>query len=168
MGTEDMLERDFFQPIGKKLLMDIENTGKEPLWVVSGKKENFVVSPVIKPGFTSTAKITIKQNSQGKFKFGLFSRTDLGQDNSNVQVNLFDARQAVNGKKIYIGRSEMGKFEASLLLTDEADLQPLRDAGTEQYRDAERICKKDWLGWIIPNAVTMFTSVLSALTGAPA
>ena len=25
--TEDMLERDFFQPIGKKLFMDMENTG---------------------------------------------------------------------------------------------------------------------------------------------
>ena len=96
---------------------------------MSGKKENFVVSPVIQPG--STAMITIKQNSKGKFKFGLFSMTDLGQDNDNIHVNLFDARQAVNGKKIYIGRSvkeknllgklssffsqsdlEKGKFEA--------------------------------------------------------
>ena len=159
------------------------------MWLVSGKRENFVVSPVIQPG--SSAMITIKQNSEGKFKFGLFSRTDLGQDNNNVQVNLFDARQAVNGKKIYIWRAEkeknlLGKlsstfsqsdpekekFEASLVLTDEADPQPLRDAGTEHYRDAERITKKDWLGWIVPNAVTagatMFTSILSALTGAPA
>ena len=139
---------------------------------MSGKKENFVVSPVIQPG--STAMITIKQNSKGKFKFGLFSRTDLGQDDNNIHVNLFDARQAVNGKKIYIGRSEKenGKFEASLVLTDEADPQPLRDAGTEQYRDAERITKKDWLGWIVPNAVTasstVFTSILTAVTGAPA
>ena len=138
--------------------------------MVSGKKENFAVSPVIQPG--SSAKITIKQNSQGKFKFGLFSRTDLGQDDNNIHVNLFDARQAVNGKKINIGRSEKekGKFEASLVLTDEADPQPLRDAGTEHYRDGERITKKDWLGWIVPNAITasatMFTSILTAVTGA--
>ena len=140
--------------------------------MVSGKKENFVVSPVIQPG--TKAMITVKQNSKGKFKFGLFSRTDLGQDDNNVHVNLFDAGQASNGKKINIWRSEIGngKFEASLVLTDEADPQPLRDAGTEHYRDAERITKKDWLGWIVPNAVnagaTMFTSILSALTGAPA
>ena len=119
---------------------------------MSGKKENFVVSPAIPPGSTST--ITVKQNSKGKFTFGLFSRTDLGQDDNNIHVNLFDAGQAVNGKKINIGRSEKekGKFEASLVLTDEADPQPLRDAGTEHYRDAERITKKDWLGWIVPNA----------------
>ena len=133
--------------------------------MVSGKKENFVVSPVIQPG--SKAKITIKQNSKGKFEFGLFSRTDLGQDNNNVHVNLFDARQVVNGKKINFWRSE--KFEASMILTDEADPQPLRDAGTEHYRDGERITKKDWRGWIVPNAVTasakMFTSILTAVTG---
>ena len=138
--------------------------------MVSGKKEKFVVSPVIQPG--SKSMITIKENSQGKFKFGLFSRPDLGQDNNNIQVNLFDARQALNGKKIYVGRSEMGKFEASLVLTDEADPQPLRDVGTEHYRDAERITKKDWLGWIVPKAVTasstVFTSILTAVTGTPA
>ena len=151
---------------------------------MSGKKENFVVSPVIQPG--SNAKITIKQNSQKKFEFGLFSRTDLGQDDNNVHVNLFDARQALNGKKIYIWRNgkekdlfgklsstfsqsepEKGKFEAYLVLTDEADPLPLRDTGTEHYRDAERISKKDWLGWIVPNAVTaistVFTSILTAV-----
>ena len=154
--------------------------------MVSGKKENFAISPVIQPG--STATITIKQNSEGKFKFGFFSRRDLGQDNSNVNVNLFDARQAVNGKKINIWRSEKkkgwlakilpssmqsdpekGKFEASMILTDEADPQPLRDAGTEQYRDAERICRKDWLGWIVPNAINagtkVFQSILTAVAG---
>ena len=135
--------------------------------MVSGKKENFVVSPVIQPG--STAMITIKQNSEGKFLFGLFSSTDLAQDNSNIHVHLFDARQAVNGKKINIGRSEKGKFEASMILTDEAEPQPLRDAGTKHYRDVERITKKDWLGWIVPNAVTasatMFQSILTAVTG---
>ena len=140
--------------------------------MVSGKKENFVVSPVIQPG--STAMITIKQNSEGKFLFGLFSSTDLGQDNSNIHVHLFDARQAVNGKRINIWRSEKekGKFEASLLLTDEAEPQPLRDAGTKHYRDGERITKKDWLGWIVPKAIsasaTMFTSILSAATALPA
>ena len=135
--------------------------------MVSGKKESFVVSPVIQPG--STAMITIKQNSEGKFLFGLFSETDLGQDSKNIHVHLFDARQAVNGKKINIWRSEKGKFEASLLLTDEAEPQPLRDAGTKHYRDGERITKKDWLGWIVPNAVTasatMFQSILTAVTG---
>ena len=138
--------------------------------MVSGKKESFVVSPVIQPG--SKAKITIKQNSEGKFQFGLFSRTDLGQDNNNVQVNLYDARQAVNGKKINIWRCDEGKgnFGASIVLTDEAAPQSLESSGSEHYRDAERITKKDWLGWIVPNAIsasaTMFQSILTAVTGA--
>ena len=139
---------------------------------MSGKKESFVVSPVIQPG--STAMITIQQNSEGKFKFGLFSMTDLAQDKDNVHVNLFDARQAVNGKKIYIWRDDSvkEKFEASMILTDEVDPQPLREAGTEHYRDGERITKKDWLGWIVPNTIsavaTVFKSILGAVTGAPA
>ena len=137
--------------------------------MVSGKKESFVVSPVIQPG--SKAKITIKQNSERKFQFGLFSRTDLGQDNNNVQVNLYDARQAVNGKKINIWRCEEGKgnFGASIVLTDEAAPQSLESSGSEHYRDAERITKKDWLGWIVPNAIKAaskgFQSILGAVTG---
>ena len=128
------------------------------------------MSPVIQPGFK--AKITIKQNSEGKFQFGLFSRTDLGQDNNNVQVNLYDARQAVNGKKINIWRCDEGKgnFGASIVLTDEAAPQSLESSGSEHYRDAERITKKDWLGWIVPNTIsasaTMFQSILTAVTGA--
>ena len=113
--------------------------------MVSGKKESFVVSPVIQP--RSTAMITIQQNSEGKFKFGLFSMTDLAQDKDNVHVNLFDARQAVNVKKIYIWRDDSvkEKFEASMILTDEADPQPLRDAGTEHYRDGRESTRRT--GW---------------------
>ena len=144
-------------------------SGKEPLWIVSGKKESFVVSPAINPG--TSDRITIKQNSERRFKFGPFSLSDLGQSKDQVQVNMFDAQQAVNVKKINIWRSDPGKFEASMLLTDEADPQPLESSGTQQFRDRERICRKDWLGWIVPKAVSggakVFSSILTAATGAP-
>ena len=92
-------------------------SGKEPLWIVSGKKENFVVSPTINPG--TSDRITIKQNSERRFKFGPFSLSDLGQGKDQVQVNMLDAQQAVNVRKINIWRSDPGKFEASMILTDE-------------------------------------------------
>ena len=133
---------------------------------MSGKKESFVVSPTINPGTSIT--ITIKQNSERRFKFGPFSLSDLGQSKDQVQVNMFDAQQAVNVKKINIWRSDPGKFEASMVLTDEADPQPLESSGNQQFRDGERICRKDWLGWIVPNAVTasstVFRSLLTAVT----
>ena len=139
------------------------------MWVVSGKTHNFVVSPAINPG--TSDRITIKQNSEGRFKFGPFSLTDLGQGKDRVQVNMMDAQQAANVKKINIWRSDPGKFEASMVLTDEADPQPLESSGTQQFRDRERICRKDWLGWIVPKAVSggakVFSSILTAATGAP-
>ena len=143
-------------------------TGNEPLWVVSGKKDNFDVSPAINPGVCD--KITFKQNKEGKFMFGPFSRTDISQEGDHVQVNLFDAQQALNGKKIQIFRSDpAGKFEASLVLTDEANPQPLESSGTQQFREAERISKKDWLGWILPNTIKggarVFSSILTASVG---
>ena len=144
-------------------------SGKEPLWIVSGKKESFVVSPTINPG--TSERITIKQNGK-MFLFGPFSLSDLGQGKDQVQVNMFDAQQAVNVKKINIWRSDPGKFEASMVLTDEADPQPLKSSGNQQFRDGERISRKDWLGWIVPNAIsggaTMFSSILTAATGVPA
>merc|ERR1711941_136349 len=110
----------------------------------------------INPG--TSDRITIKQNSEGRFKFGPFSLSDLGQGKDQVQVNMFDAQQAVNVKKINIWRSDpaMGKFEASMVLTNEnkADPQPLESFGNQQFRDGERICKKDWLGWIVPNTIS--------------
>merc|ERR1719234_1004650 len=98
----------------------IENTGYEPLCIVSGKKDNFDVSPVINPG--SSDNITIKQNSDKKFMFGPFSARDLKNEKDQVPVNLFDAQKAVNVTKIKIWRTA-GKFEASMFLTDGADPQ---------------------------------------------
>merc|ERR1719411_58700 len=56
----EKLEGDFYEPIGKSLTMSVENTGNVPLCVVSGKK--------------TEATINIKQNSSGKFEFGIFSK----------------------------------------------------------------------------------------------
>ena len=75
--------------------------GSETMCIVSGKKEDFVVSPAINPG--TCENITIMQNNKGKFKFGAFSREDLGQDNDHIHVNMFDAQQAANAVKICIG-----------------------------------------------------------------
>lgn len=167
--TEDKLERDFYQPVGKKLQMKIENTGSETLWIVSGSKENFVVSPPIQPGTSET--VTIKQDKEGRFTFGPFCLRDLSQGEDHVQVNLFDAQQAVNVVKINICRSG-SKFEASMLLTDETQPQPLESSGTQHFREVERITKKDKLSWIVPNTIKagpkLFSSILSAATGAPA
>ena len=98
--------------------------------IVSGKKESFVVSPAINPG--TSDRITIKQNGK-MFLFGPFSLSDLGQGKDQVQVNMFDAQQAVNVKKINIWRSDPGKFEASMVLTDEVDPQPLKSSGNQQF-----------------------------------
>ena len=85
-------------------------------------------------------------------------------------MNLFDAQQAVNAVKIKIKINSASKFEASMVLTDETQPQPLESSGTQHFREAERITKKDWLGWIVPNAIKagpkIFSSILSASTGA--
>merc|ERR1712110_880862 len=109
--------------------------------IVSGKRESFDVSPVINPGKFRQA-VTIRQNADKKFIFGPFSETDFNKDKSQVQVHLFDAQQALNVKKINIWRSA-GKFKASMLLTDEYDPQPMESMGTKQYRERDRINKKD-------------------------
>ena len=145
-------------------------TGKESLWVVSGTKDNFDVSPEINPG--NFENITIKQNKEGKFMFGLFSLTDLNQSKDNVQVSLFDAQQALNGKRIKIWRADpAGKFEASLVLADEATVVSLERSGTQQFREAERVTRKDWLKWIIKGAARgsakVFSSILEAAVGVP-
>ena len=141
--------------------------GNETLWIVSGHKDNFDVSPAINPG--TCQSITIKQNKEGRFKFGPFSLNDLGKGKDHVQVNLFDAQQAVNAVKINVWKSDSAsKFEASMVLADEALPQPLKSSGTQHFREVERITKKDWLGWILPNAIqaggTAFSSILSAAT----
>ena len=145
-------------------------TGKEKLWVVSGKKDNFDVSPAINPG--NFENITIKQNKERKFMFGLFSLTDLNQTEDHVQVNLFDAQQAMNGKRIKIWSADSsGKYEASLVLADGTTIVSLESTGTQQFREAERITKKDWLGWIIKGgargSATVFSSILTASVGLP-
>ena len=137
---------------------------------MSGKKDDFDVSPDIKPG--TSDNITIRQDKEGRFKFGPFSFSDLNQGKDHVHVNLFDAQQAVNAEKIIIMRSDTAsKFEASMLLTDETQPQPLESLGTQHFREAERITMKDWLGWIVPNTIKagpkIFSSILSAATGAP-
>ena len=136
---------------------------------MSGKKDNFDVSPVINPG--SSDNITIKQNSDKKFMFGPFSARDLNQEKDQVNVNLFDAQKAVNVTKIKIWRTA-GKFEASMFLTDEADPQPMESSGSKHFREKERISKKDWFGWILPQAIPaasgVFRAILNAATGAPA
>ena len=130
--------------------------------IVSGKKENFDVSPVINPGKSNI--ITIKQNSDKKFIFGPFSETDLKQDKNQVHINLFDAQQALNVKKINVWKSEpASKIEVSMLLTEEANPQPMMSLGTKHFREADRINKKDWLSWIVPNTITGGTTVLASI-----
>ena len=127
------------------------------------------MSPVINPG--SSNNITIKQNSDKKFMFGPFSARDLKNEKDQVHVNLFDAQKAVNVTKIKIWRTA-GKFEASMFLTDGADPQPLESTETKHFREKERISKKDWLGWILPQAIPaasgVFRAILNAATGVPA
>ena len=137
------------------------------MWIVSGRKDNFDVSPEINPG--NFENITIKQNKEGRFKFGPFSLNDLSQGKDNVQVNLFDAQQAVNAVKINVWKSDSAsKFEASMLLTDETQPQPLESSGTQHFREAERITMKDWLGWIVPNTIKAGPKLLSSVLSASA
>ena len=138
---------------------------------MSGKKDDFDVSPDIKPG--TSDNITIRQDKEGRFKFGPFSFSDLNQGKDHVHVNLFDAQQAVNAEKIIIMRSDTAsKFEASMVLTDEIQPQPLESSGTQHFREVERITMKDWLGWGVPNSIKagpkIFSSILSAATWTPA
>ena len=135
------------------------------MWIVSGRKDNFDVSPAIRPG--TSENISIQKNEEGRFKFGPFSLDDIIDGKNQVQVALFDAQQAVNVVKIIIMRSDSAsKFEASMLLTDETQPQPLESSGTQHYREVERITMKDWLGWVVPNTIKagpkLFSSILSA------
>ena len=135
------------------------------MWIVSGRKDNFDVSPEIQPG--TSENITIRQNKEGRFKFGIFCLRDLSHGKNQVHVTLFDAQQAVNVVKIIIMRSDSAsKFEASMLLTDETQPQPLESSGTKHFRESERISKKNWLGWILPNAIKAGSTVFDASLGA--
>ena len=141
------------------------------MWIVSGRKDNFDVSPAIQPG--TCQSITIRQNKEGRFMFGPFSLDDLSHGKNHVHVNLFDAQQASNAVKIIIWRSDsVSKFEASMVLTDETQPQPLESSGTQHFREAERIIMKDWLGWIVPNTIKagpkIFSSILSAFAATEA
>ena len=77
----------------------------------------------------------------------------------------------MNGKRIKIWRADPAeKFEASLVLADEATVVSLEISGTQQFREAERITKKDWLGWTVKGArgsATVFSSILTAFVGVP-
>ena len=137
------------------------------MWIVSGRKDNFDVSPAIQPG--TCQSITIRQNKEGRFKFGPFSLDDLSHGKNHVHVNLFDAQQAVNAVKIIIWMSDSAsKFEASMVLTDETQPQPLESSGTQHFREVERITMKDWLGWIVPNTIKAGPKLLSSVLSASA
>ena len=132
---------------------------------MSGRKENFDVSPDINPGVTY--KVTIKKNNDGKFAFGPFTT----QGTDHIKVNLFDAQEAINVEKISIRKSNSESFEASMLLRGETEPQPMESLGTEHFREADRISRKDLLNAIAPNAITagssMISSIISASTGTP-
>ena len=139
--------------------------GFVPLAVISGKKTNFDVSPVISPG--TEAMVSIKQNSRGLFEFGPFSpKAILG--GKEVEANMFDAQQAINGKKIKIWQTYHGQVESSLVLTSEPGQVMLSSTRTKHYRDRERITVKDWLGWTVPSAITAVGTIASLLSGLPA
>ena len=113
---------------------------------MSGKRTDFDVSPVIKEG--TETMVTIKQNSSGKFEFGIFSKDSLLKaDASEVQAPMFDARQMLNGKKLEIWQTETGQVGAAIILTDRPDPQTLNNTRNKHYKDADLINKKFWLKW---------------------
>ena len=138
--------------------------GFVPLAVISGKKTNFDVSPVISPG--TEAMVSIKQNSRGLFEFGPFSPKAI-LDGNEVQANMFDAQQALNGKKIKIWQTHHGQFESCMILAGGPGEVMLVSTRTKHYRDRERITVKDWLGWTVPNAISAVGSLASLLSGLP-
>ena len=134
--------------------------------MVSGKKTDFDVSPVIKEGTETT--INIKQNSSGKFEFGIFSKDSLLKDDkSQVQAHMFDARQILNGKKLEIWQTETGQVGAAIILTDRPEPQTLNNTRNKHYRDADLINRKTWLDWILPNTIKAAVGpAVGAVTGA--
>ena len=132
--------------------------------MVSGPRTSFDVSPVIHGG--TEAEISIKENSSKLFHFGLFSREDVLRDDA-VQANMFDAREFDGGKKIQIWRSEDGQIGASMTLPGRPDPQPLTSTGTKDYRDQDRIVRKDWLGWgikIVSNTARVVGQICNAVS----
>ena len=132
--------------------------------VVSGKKTDFDVSPIIAPG--TEAMVSIKQNSRGLFEFGPFS-TEAILDKSEVNANMFNAQQALNGKKIKIWQTYLGQVESSMILTSNPGEMMLVSTRTKHYRDKDRITMKDWIGWTVPNTISAVGSIASLLSGLP-
>ena len=82
--------------------------------MVSGRRTDFDVSPIIKGG--TEVSVVIKRNRHGRFEFGPYSREDVTRE-EEVQANMFDAQEMLNGKKIKILRTSDGQIKASMVLT---------------------------------------------------
>ena len=128
--------------------------------MVSGKKESYDVSPTVNGG--TEADINIWENENDKFIFGL---TETYQE-SGVRVNLFNARARDGIKKIQIWQSEKGQVGAAMVLTTSPDPVPMRSIGDRQYREGDRINKKDLYGWGVTAGTGCIQSGIQASGGA--
>ena len=51
-----------------------------------------------------------------------------------------------------------------MVLTGRADPQTMRSIGTEQFREADRVTRKNWLGWIIPGLMKRLVETIFSLS----
>ena len=120
--------------------------GREPLFVVSGRKTSFDVTEMVAG---VEVNIDIKENTRG-FEFGLsLARGGRGAMKSENEylTTMFDAQEVAKGKLIKVWR-EFGKYKASIVLTDGTE-QRLTNTRTQHFRELDRITSKDLINWAV-------------------
>jgi len=114
---------------------DFQNTGDIPLYVVSGRKENWDANPPIAPG--AKQPMTVKKNS-GKYEFGL-----IPDDNTNSMIQghlaqMFDSKLQTDVESFNVWKTFNGPCGASAIHVN-GETFDLKSNSTEHYREKDRI-----------------------------
>lgn len=145
-------ERDFLNP--KEDTFQFENTGPDPLCVISGRKRNFDVSPPISPG--KKLRIKIKRG----FEFGLIpaSTSSKGAGSSNEReyhATMFNFEAYRDTVTMFNVFGSTGGFEASAICTDGNNVT-LENPRSKHYRESDRISPMYIVGRVMQFAGTAF------------
>jgi len=155
-------ERDFSKPsTGPKFKVPFKNVGTDDLVIVTGKKESYN-DWIVKAG--ETTRFCVQKNQKGIYEFGLSAEVMRYKNEKEVQALMFNAQEYDNVKLINIAQTAEPRLSAEVVLTDNT-AHSIDNIRTKHYRDSDRISKKDWLKWILPNTIKAGGKGLGAAVG---